>query len=327
MINRKSIILKLAPVALVFVTVSCCVVEQDETVPFIQERLREYIGTIKVVNTHEHQRTVEQIGEHTFNFFTIVFHSYLPADLNSTGVSVSGGGRANTHKLSLDEQWDMYGHAMDMCRNTSYYNYLARGFQLLYGFDEPYFTRENIKLLSAKIDENYKNHERYYDEACKKAGIEIMFQDRPYSPELDKKHHAQVFNVSWIIMDASRRSWMADGDGKNAYSSVWPVYDNPYEVAKEKGYTIETLDDYISIIEYFFEVAKENNAVCLKHILAYYRTLYFEDVPYERAKALYAKPYGALTKEEEKALEDFMFHWLIKKSIEVNLPFQIHTGY
>ncbi len=48
---------------------------------------------------------------------------------------------------------------------------------------------------------------------------------------------------------------------------------------------------------------------------------------YEKAKELYAKPSNTLSKTEKKALQDFMFHWIIKKSIEFDLPIQIHTGY
>ena len=61
--------------------------------------------------------------------------------------------------------------------------------------------------------------------------------------------------------------------------------------------------------------------------MAYGRTLFYEDVPYELASTLFARDSSTLTQEEKKALEDFMFHWICKKSIELDLPIQIHTGY
>jgi hypothetical protein len=39
------------------------------------------------------------------------------------------------------------------------------------------------------------------------------------------------------------------------------------------------------------------------------------------------RPSESLNQEETKMLEDFMFHWIIRKSIEYDLPVQIHTGY
>ena len=50
-------------------------------------------------------------------------------------------------------------------------------------------------------------------------------------------------------------------------------------------------------------------------------------MPYEEARALYDKSSSRLTHAEAKKIEDFMFHWIIKKAIEYNLPIQIHTGY
>ena len=48
---------------------------------------------------------------------------------------------------------------------------------------------------------------------------------------------------------------------------------------------------------------------------------------YEVAKNLFTKPSESLTGDEAKTIQDYLFHWIIKKSIEYDLPFQIHTGY
>ena len=61
--------------------------------------------------------------------------------------------------------------------------------------------------------------------------------------------------------------------------------------------------------------------------MAYGRSIYYEEVSYESAEQLYEKPAYSLSPTEKKQLEDFMFHWIIKKSIEYDLPIQIHTGY
>jgi predicted TIM-barrel fold metal-dependent hydrolase len=68
-------------------------------------------------------------------------------------------------------------------------------------------------------------------------------------------------------------------------------------------------------------------AICLKNSQAYSRTLYYENVPVEEARALFDKPSSRLTPAEAKKIEDFMFHWIIQKAIEYDLPIQIHTGY
>jgi predicted TIM-barrel fold metal-dependent hydrolase len=50
-------------------------------------------------------------------------------------------------------------------------------------------------------------------------------------------------------------------------------------------------------------------------------------VSYEEARVLYEKSSSRLTPAEAKKIEDFLFHWIIDKSIEYDLPIQIHTGY
>ncbi len=67
--------------------------------------------------------------------------------------------------------------------------------------------------------------------------------------------------------------------------------------------------------------------MALKNASAYWRSLDFEYVPYKQAKKLFAQPPSALSDQQEKSLVDFMFHWIIEKSIEIDLPIQIHTGY
>ncbi|MCK4991192.1 MAG: amidohydrolase family protein, partial [Bacteroidales bacterium] len=61
--------------------------------------------------------------------------------------------------------------------------------------------------------------------------------------------------------------------------------------------------------------------------MAYSRSLDFEEVSYEVARELYERPSSGLSEKEAKMIQDFMFHWIIQKSIEYDLPIQIHTGY
>jgi predicted TIM-barrel fold metal-dependent hydrolase len=61
--------------------------------------------------------------------------------------------------------------------------------------------------------------------------------------------------------------------------------------------------------------------------MAYSRSLDYDDVPYKVAETLFERPSASLNHDEAKKIQDFMFHWVIKKSIEYDLPIQIHTGY
>ena len=72
--------------------------------------------------------------------------SYLSADITSSGADA--GNWELIDSLGTDQLWEVYGEALDHSRGTSYYSHFVRGFRKLYGFNDLYFTRENISLLS-----------------------------------------------------------------------------------------------------------------------------------------------------------------------------------
>lgn len=284
------------------------------------ERLRKTINTIKVVNTHEHQRRPSEFEGQPYNFYTLLAYSYLKSDLVSAGAP-----RLRTELINrgnLDELWEMFGPYLDFSRNTSYYSHFLEGFRILYDFDESYFTEKGIKLLSEKIAENYSDRETWYRHAFNKAGFEVMFVDQywnPFNVTLDNRYFALVFNINELVTAAAERSTLTRKDAR--------LENNIYKLAEEEGYTIKTLDDYLSFADRLFDKFLEHKAVCLKNSMAYGRTLDFENVPYKRAKVLFRRSSTSLSAAEKKALQDFVFHWVIKKSIEIGLPIQIHTGY
>ena len=284
------------------------------------DKLKKYANTIKVVNTHEHQRIPPEFEGYAYNFYTLLAYSYLKSDLVSAGAPYLRS--ELIYRGNLDELWEMYGRYLDFSRNTSYYSHFISGFQILYGFNEPYFTKEGIQELSKEIETNYKNQETWYGKAFKKSGFEIMFVDQYWNSlnmDLDSRYFALVFNINQLVGNISDRSRLT---GKDA-----PAGMNIYKFARNEGHVIETLDDYLEFADILFSKFLDNKTVCLKNSMAYSRSLNFEYVTYDRAKALFARPSSSLSNEEKKELQDFMFHWIIKKSTEVDLPIQIHTGY
>ncbi len=304
-------------IILVGLTISC--VQKTETAA-VQNRIKEYIDTIKVINTHEHQRWFPQYDGHNINFYTLLNHTYLQSDLISSGAQ-----RISTEKINggdLDALWEAYGPSLDFSRNTSYYSHFLKGFQILYGYDEPYFTKDGIRSLSEKITANYKNRDDWYAEAFQRGGFEIMFVDQywaPFNTELDPRYFALVFNVNNLVSATTRRTVK--------YREDAPLSADLHRLADHEGFSVDTLEDYLAFADFLFQKFLDQDVVCLKNSMAYGRTLYYEDVPFEKAKELYARDSSSLSQEDKKALEDFMFHWICQKSIELDLPIQIHTGY
>lgn len=283
------------------------------------KRLKTYAKSIPVVDTHEHQRSPSDFGLDELNFYTLLRSSYLGNDLVSAGSPLITPELLNDH--SAAELWDSLGQFFDYSANTSYARHLLAGMKFLYGYDEATFTEEGINRLSEEIAANYEDYDQWFDKAFRQSNFEIMFVDRWWDPvnfNVDTAHIALVFNISDVVRPDC---YGPPGDRNSAEHPA--AY---YRRAGAEGFSLQSLDEYLAFADHLFFKAVENNAVCLKNTLAYSRSLDFEDVPYEIAEKLFAKA-PDLTLSERKALEDFMFHWIIKRSIKFDLPIQIHTGY
>jgi len=309
---KISSVLILIFMSLSFFFINQCDINEDA----FYRRIRDHADQVKVINTHEHQHWPEEFGDYHFRFYHLIVASYLSADVSSAGAN--GYDWNLMDSLSLDELWDVYGKALDYTRGTSYYSQFVRGFQKQYGFSDLYFTKDNIAELSIRIEDNYDNYKIWFDEAFHKAGFELMFLDQywnTFNTNIDERFFALVFHINPLVLESSQKPEKGSEPGRF------------YKEANNEGYEINNLDEYLEFCDHLFKKNIDKKAVCVKNSQAYARTLYYEDVPYEEARALFDKPSSHLTPSEAKKIQDFMFHWIIQKSIEYDLPIQIHTGY
>ena len=280
------------------------------------EKLKAYADNIRVINTHEHQRWCEENAEMHQKLSHLVQAAYLGADLVS-----AGGSRIEEELLdsmSIEEYWKINGEAMDRCRNTSYYSHFIAGFQKLYDFPDPYFTASNVGKLSAAIEKNYTDYRSWFHQAFTKAGFELMILDQYWNTmntEIDREHYALAFNINTLVYSAM---------GIPVPGGNIPIL---YHLASEEGFEIQNLDDYLGYCDLLLKRNMESGAVCLKNSMAYGRSIHYENVAREEAEVLYEKSVGEMNPEEIKKIQDFVFHWIISKSVEYSLPIQIHTGY
>jgi hypothetical protein len=286
----------------------------------IYSKVKDYTNTVKIINTHEHQRDISDFEGQDHNFYFLLANSYLQYDLVSAGAEPLNPDKIKTH--SLEALWDLYGPYLNFCSFTSFYSHFLSGFKQLYDFEDLYFSKENTRPLSVEIERNYKNYKSWFDEVFHKVHYELMFVDQYWNSlntNLNEKYFALVFNINQFVYGISNRPALNNKD-----LSTYPPL---YKIASDKGFEITKLDDFLSFTEHLLEQFQKNKVVCFKNTLAYGRTLDFEYISYEKAKALFNRNTKDLSDLEKKNLQDFMFHWIIQKSIEVNLPIQIHTGY
>src|SRR5262245_31639486 len=216
----------------------------------------------------------------------------------------------------FDDWWAKAKNDFADARATSFYRYQLPAFQDLYGIDFDRITDEQARTLNDRIYRNYLDQRWLYEVVTQKANIELMFND-PYWARYEFKQDypftVLVLNVTPLV--------------RGFHPSEFPQQaDDPYHFARQKGLKLESLDDYLTVLDRLFQEGKEKGAVCLKTTLAYQRTLLFEKVPKERAAAVFGKPRSELTAEQVKEFEDFIMWRLVELSARHSLPFQIHTG-
>jgi predicted TIM-barrel fold metal-dependent hydrolase len=218
--------------------------------------------------------------------------------------------------MKFDDWWARAKHDFANARATSFYRYQLPAFQDLYGIDFDRITDEQARRLNDQVFRNYLDQRWLYEVITDKANIELLFND-PYWGRLDFKQDYRfavlVFNVTTLVRGFHPSEFTSPAD-------------DPYHFARREGVRVESLDDYLRLLDRLFQTAKEKGAVCLKTTLAYQRTLDFANVPRERAARVFSKPRSALTREEVKEFEDFIMWRLVGLSARYDLPFQIHTG-
>jgi hypothetical protein len=165
----------------------------------------DYANSLKVINTHEHQRTPTDLEYTKFNFWTLLHKSYLRADVVSAGAKNFDIETVNNS--SLDEMWDFFGEYLNYTANSSYYQHFWEGIKKCYEYDKPIFTKVGIELLSKQIDEKYQNYGDWFDECFRKVNFETMFLDQywaPHNMDIDKKHYSLIFQVNLLNLKKTR---------------------------------------------------------------------------------------------------------------------------
>jgi uncharacterized protein len=277
-------------------------------------RIKASLDSVPAIDTHDHLRPFGEIpnSDETDKGRGITLHSIF------AGSYYPGINRLSPWPAgkSFDEWWKVGQHDFDNSRATSFYRYLLPAFRDLYGVDFDAITTEQARQLNDQIFANYRDDKWLVDVISRRANIELMFID-PYWARLQfgraYKFSVPVLNVTEII-SGTHRSRFVDAD-------------SPYRFAEARGMKVDTVEDYLAVVEKVFVEAVAADAVCLKSTQAYQRTLRYEDVPKERAAAAFGKPASDLTPAQRKDFEDFMFWKIVKLSAKYDLPFQIHTGH
>jgi hypothetical protein len=189
----------------------------------------------------------------------------------------------------------------------------------LYGLEFENIIDAQAEDLDRRVFDNYRDDKWLYDVVTRRANIELMLIDS-YWDKLDFRSHykfgAPTIDVS-ILQKGFHRSEFAREEENS-----------PYRSADEWHLAVNSLDDYLALIDRMCSEAKAAGAVCMvDDSSAYWRTLQFDRVPKETASRVFGRQRAGLSPQEIKAFQDFIEWYLAEMSAKYDMPFQIHTGY
>jgi len=303
----------IVPVAAVWLSLPCAAAHGTRSTETYQ-RIKTRIDAIPAIDTHDHLPppnllpSVTTKAGRVVNLHALWRSSYLFWHNTLSPWQASDG---------FDSWWRRARDEFKDVRATSFYRYQLPAFEDLYGIDFDRITDPQARKLNDQIAANHKDQRWLYRVITEKANIELMLID-PTSERLQFKQsypwHVKVFNVTLLVNGFHESEFYGDIDA------------SPYLFAKKHGLPLDSLDDYLKLLERLFTEARDQGAVCIKSVLAYGRTLKFEKVSKETAEKTFGSKRAALSDKQVQDFQDFIFWRLCALSERYDLPFQIHTG-
>ena len=265
-------------------------------------RLLNYADAMKIIDTHEHLApNYNYIGEQP-DVLCDYFSHYITTDLMSAGMPEDELEKVKDSNIDILERFNILEPYLHCVKNTSYYRSLEIAAKKIHGVNE--ISADTILELNEKFK--------------KAAG------DKDYGRHVMK----DICNIEVSIND----NWSQDMKfSKTDLFAPTCQFSPDSHIAENLSF-----DDYCEKYRQYFLKQKNDGMKTIKTPMAYWRSLYVEDVDYNTAKEAYneyLKEYFTAKKENPdiemefpKKLDDYMIHVLLKIADENNFAIQIHTG-
>jgi len=268
------------------------------------EQLLDYANKMqKIIDTHEHLQPHKNYLGDAPDVLNDYLSHYISTDLQSAGMSAKDLETVKDYKQPIAGRFKLLEPWLNCVKNTSYYRSLTIAAKTIHGINEiSHKTIEefNEKYKQAVSKEEYRRY--IMKDLCK---IEISVND------------FWVNDMQYATTDLFVPAWQP-----HAYMS-YP--DKNSELFADIDIDKLTLDSFCECYKQRFAKQISEGMIALKCPVAYWRSLYFEDVSYSDAKVLFDDAMRTKTAFPKK-LQDYLMHNILKVADENNFVIQIHTG-
>jgi len=301
----------------------------------VETGIKEEVEKISIVDTHEHIMPEAERNKYAVDI-GYLFSGYSTSDLISAGMPprlmeafrlpmyryhTSANAKHKRMRrffpeperedMSLEERWQAVEPFWEAIRNTAYSKQLLIAIQDLFGVDD--LNRDTYHKLSQAIAHS-RQPGWYYHVMKEKANIAISIVNVNLT-DVDRELFVPVMCLDHFADIRSRQELVL--------------------LEEEASTSIHSLDDLVKAMQKVLEGYVSNGAVGVKSLLAYFRPLQYDKVTHNQAEIVFNRMQkgsgewleGGPSFSEMKPLQDYMIHQVIRATIELHLPLQIHTGF
>jgi len=276
-------------------------------VPGYEVRIRNYVDSLRVIDTHEHLFTPEILKGSFFLDFSLLFQTNAYEDLLSAGMPETNFESLFNEQMSPVQKWKIIEPYWSNSFNTTFNRIILLGIKNLYGIND--LNELTVTPLSNKIKRAYETDwfDRILRDSCR---IDYVIQDGYYMPGKDNYfRYAKRFD-DWITVKSKYRI------DSLAIKQLDPIF---------------TLEDYVRSLTTAFEKEVKNGMTAVKIFTAYSRTLLYQKVETDAARKVFRTLVNGdedhvIPFRDAKSLQDYMMYQLLGLAEKHKIPVAIHTG-
>ena len=258
------------------------------------EAILHHLMGLPIQSTHSHHREDEFHSGLTLN--ALFENSYV----QWCGVPVGTTPEAHTEFL-------------EKVRFKSYYVWLEKALQQLYGFSEP-ITPGNWTAISGRIASAHRDPNHHLNILRETCGYRHVILDAYWRPG-SNNGHPDLFTPTFRV-DAFF----------SGYDPEKPDHDGVLLRDLFNQQPPDSPEEYVKWLEKLVRDKKNAGCVALKCAIAYERDLLFHPATESDAAAAFVRSETGPSKQAIRCFQDWLFHELCRIAAKNGLPLQIHTG-
>jgi len=271
------------------------------------------IADMAVVNHHEHAwQSFSMDHEQEFDLPYLLCESYLGGDLEAAGFRqepdlfdyLSNPQIPN----GMEKAWRMLRPFLDRVRSTSYFRYLLRSMNDLFGVTEEDIFSGRWRDASERIRRYSREHKGKGSALCSQMRVAATILDASLGP-------AQLPHVD-------------PGDHRVLHVTRMDMFiHEERELAKTLDeYPAKDLEQWLAAFDGIFHRSLKAGAVGFKSGLAYNRRIEYSDPSKDKVARIFKRGLLSASPAEKTTYQDFMMNRLCRLCTEADVPLQIHTG-